>query len=137
MKMINPSDIQLNEAFAEKIAGWMYWQSKHGHFHIIAPDGGELEPAYGWPEFDSSTGTKIERKWTDGLELPDYVGSADAVLPWLEKAGNGMVRFCPDVSGGSRWIVNIGDAHGACDSFAKASTIALLRSHGVEIEFAS
>lgn len=47
MKLTNPTDDELNAAFAEKVAGW-------DHF-----------PA-GYP------------RWTH---------SADAVLPWLEKAG--------------------------------------------------
>ena len=131
MKLTNPTDAQLNEAFAVHVAGWT------------------------WNEFKpSGFGPVIQGYWNgaDGYYVcnkANFVNSADAVLPWLEKkqvweaifnnnpytgsVGTSVLvadSFTEDLkepSGRSGWV--------SAKTFAKAAVIALLRAHGVEIEF--
>jgi len=134
-------------AFAEHVAGWTYWQSKHGHFHVTAPDGGKSEPAYGWPAFDESTGAKIERKWTDGLELPPFTTSADAVMIHLdnwrtESPTNRIIEITLANNCGAKWQVTLGDEgeetreafyFASHASLPLAILLALLKAHGVTV----
>ena len=79
----------------------------------------------------------------------NYRGSADVILPWLEKyrdraAGSSMATICADyASQAPFWTVIVGPAikdqgdlfRGDHESLAKAAVIALLRAHNIEIEF--
>lgn len=152
LRLTDPDDATLNAAFAEHVARWTYWQSKHGHFHVIDREGNKSEPAYGWPAFDETTGERIERQWTDGVDLPAFTASADAVLPHLEKWGTWTLSFNLEKSG---YIIElwqnhpgVGPEHGcpeppSCEPeyrgesnvLAKAAVLAILRSKGVQVEF--
>lgn len=63
--------------------------------------------------------------------IPHFIGSMDAVLPWLEK--------CPywAVDGGPNkpWMVLAGSGEAEADSLSYAAVLALLRAHGIQIEF--
>lgn len=132
MKLVKPSDDQLNAAFAEKVAGWTYWQSKHGHYHVTDPNGKHGEPAYGWPKYDESTGKKFVRHWTDGVELPRFTQSADAVLPFVSKLKEVGIHYADGDWFVRCWSEDKNCAN--CDSLPRACVIALLRAHGVEVE---
>jgi len=80
------------------------------------------------------------------LDVPPFTESADLVLPWLEKLGayvslrywNGewadppgwYLSLWENDENGPQIGEYVGDM-----SFARAAVIALLRAHGVEIEF--
>lgn len=122
MKLINPTDLELDAAFAEKVAGWMQCE-RLGRMVWYDPAGGhEINP-------------------------PRFTYSADLVLPWLEK--NDMIaeiiRAKGDHTLGWRigWRVSIGNNETNIGSncfgsvLAKCIVIALLRAHGIEVEFTS
>lgn len=117
MKLLNPSDAELNAAFAIRVAEWtapchgFTWKNEHGRFQ---PDG------------------------------PPFTTSADAVLPWLEKREDVEIHRVQS----DGWQVSIMEvkrtpeseetgviAEAWEDTLPKAATIALLRAHGVEVEF--
>lgn len=112
MKLTNPTDDELNATFAEKVAG------------LRGPD-----------DYRS-------RELWEKLKNTPFVTSADAVLPWLEKAewfnvsrpsNDGKGHFYCEVDLDSK---NEVEAIAYADTFPKAICIALLRAHGVEVEFA-
>ena len=116
MKLINPTDDELNAAFAEKVAGWK--------LNFAGP---------------SAFGTNLNPYWEDEkgraqFDGPWFVYSADAVLPWLEKHGPSIERL--GFTG--VWTIRLNDSQllgeAADKSFPRAAVIALLRAHGVEVE---
>lgn len=121
-RLINPADAQLNAAFAEHVAGWSY--GKEAIDVWTDPDG--MMHGVGWGQPDP---------------FPPFTQSADAVLPWLEKMPQVEICLKPD-----NWV-RVYSSHFASsappviageaisESFAKAAVIALLRAHGVEVEF--
>jgi hypothetical protein len=115
-KMINPTDDQLDAAFAERVAGW--W---HADSHT------ETNPA--WNTGDG---------WTFHNGNGNFTQSADAVLPWLEKAGRWNV-FRDDgfyeIELEDKPMPDDGNWFAFDKSFSRAAVIALLRAHGVEVEF--
>lgn len=143
MKLINPPDDELDAAFAEHVAGWK-WEDWNmcGEKRMLL-----IGPGLSWED-----------------RHPEYTKSADAVLPWLEKCKDRgwWVQVKDHTNGiecGRRdWLVIISDYDDCCDPyagepgyaesgkplmyregaapvFAKAAVIALLRAHGVEVEF--
>lgn len=122
MKLTNPTDAELNAAFAEKVAGYF--------------SNPIFKPQHSWCR-KSPTGDIIV---LNGLgALPDFTTSADAVLPWLEKELLWNTQGVP----GKRYITQVmiegpppmGYVEGRDKSFSKSAVIALLRAHGVEVEF--
>lgn len=131
MKLTNPTDDELSEVFADRIArlptkGFRQWI------------GGDLS---------LRTGPHI---W------PAYTNSADAVLPWLEKCKtNGLwVKIYDHTNGiasGERdWLVSISNRNesdenfeaagwkfweGTSSSLPRAAVIALLRANGITVLF--
>jgi len=125
MKLINPTDRELNEAFAEHVAllepisGRMgFWRKKNVHCSCY---GGEYNINF-------------------------YVTSVDAVLPWLNQwitDKNGTISIYNDIVQGY-WAVRVSsypnqeglfqfDGRDKC--LSRAAVIALLRAHKVEVEF--
>lgn len=96
MKLTNPTDNELNEAFAKNVCKWTVER---------------------WPS-------------------PDFVNCADAVLIWLDKT-YWQVQQTSKANKPLR--VRIGSEQDSCfgesDTFPRAAVIALLRAHGVEVEF--
>lgn len=122
MKLVNPTDDELNAAFAEKVAG------------LSAADirylGGSLA--------NPASGIK-------------FTTSADAVLPWLEKWGPWTVEhklnepgYKLDLWKRIPWVPpgyghteppNCVAVHFGCaNCFPRAAVIAMLWAHGVEVE---
>jgi len=105
MKLTKPTDAQLNAAFAEKVCGWRRLPMDQIVFEV---------PATG------ACGTP-----------PDFVNSADAVLPWLMKYHWEVFNYV----GENRIAVYLEEQwDGEAKTFPKAAVIALLRAHGVEVE---
>lgn len=130
MKLTNPTDDQLNAAFAEKACGYF--------------SNAVFTPKHSWCR-KSSTGDIVV---LDGLgALPDFIRSADTVLPWLENGSFYAKRnyFMASTEAPNTWFVHFcrwdevekkqceGKAYAT--TFPRAAVIALLRAHGVEIEF--
>ncbi len=120
MKLVNPTDDQLNTAFAEKVAGYF--------------SNPAFKPQHSWCR-KSPTGEIVV---LDGLgALPPFTRSMDAVLPWLEKCA----AWRRDADG--EVFVYRHSAAGSASAGGKKETmcfpcscvIALLRAHGVEVEF--
>jgi hypothetical protein len=122
LTLTNPTDDQLNAAFAEKVAGWTlrdeYWMTSPKRF--------------------AGRSWLCGNKWMCGeSELPPFTTSADAVLPWLEKWNESWeVSYYNNV-----WNIAIEDRKGGMiygwvkdKSFPRAAVIALLRAHGVVVE---
>lgn len=140
MKLTNPSDEELDEAFAIHVCKWRrstdpelinsgdWWEDENGGTHIMGGCG----------------------------TCPDYYfsTSANAVLPWLEKysrdtdkklGGEGIVfRLYSPACAEDTWTVvevelhHDGQIEGAVtkhQSLPRAIVITLLRAHGVEVEF--
>lgn len=123
MKLVNPTDDELNAAFAEKVCGW----TLHKENISVNPVG--YIPHIRWMD-------KEEVVQFNGEKL-DFTASASSVLPWLEAAASSWSKECD----GSIWCempCNRGTFRGSLvheQPFARAAVIALLRAHGVEIEF--
>jgi hypothetical protein len=121
-KLLNPSDDSLDFAFAAVVAG-------------IAPDSPDIggDPLRGLYCGDSGR-----------RHVPRFTRSMDAVLPWISKQSidTGAVWSITVYLDGS-FMVNAGhqdenskDAPSGEDkSLPRACVIALLRAHGVEVEF--
>ena len=119
MKLINPTDRELDEAFAEHVAGWKV--EFDGDKKYLSPDG---ENWHMW-------------------SIPYFTGSVDLVLPWLEKFGGAVYVNRYTGWGDTNWAVRLyendedGSLMGEAEepTLPRAAMIALLRAHGVEIEF--
>jgi hypothetical protein len=125
MKLINPTDDELNVAFAEKVAGFTDICHESGEDVDI-----ESRQIYPW------------RAWRGTFEgrrrfVPPFTTSADAVLPWLEKW-----PYDVDFDQGEVFEYTFKVYYPVFvesseeGSFAYNAVIALLRAHGVEVEFA-
>lgn len=128
MKLIDPSDEELNSAFAEKIAGWVITERR--------TDGAMYGHPNSAPSYDVA-------ECPPGL-IPNFARSADAVLPHLEKMGEWSQYYHKGSPESERWSVGVDRIipHGSgwagqakASTFARATTIALLRAHGTEVEF--
>lgn len=124
MKLTNPNDAELNAAFAEKAAGWT----------SLVPSGFNGDNHLGVPPPGQRTG--------NAEIVPPFTQSADAVLPWLEKWMIENPKSTVDLSitpETKRVTLYHGKTRSAwsadSNSFPRASVIALLRAHGVEVEF--
>lgn len=118
MTMTNPTDKELNAAFAEKVCGWE-----------TGPDGyGDGDKYYEKTPPHHSPGYTYKFPFTT---------SVDAVLPWLEKWHAEIGHLLT-----SGWLVLLKESAisekyvaASCLSFPRAAVIALLRAHGVEVIF--
>jgi len=133
MKLINPTDSELDAAFAEKVAGLVLCDCG-GWTHLIA--GASM----------MRINDKCEKNCCPSF--PYFTKSFDAVLPCLQREGwDWEHRFSGPISMGSviETIAVYGPdskaeygkhdyTQGTCTP-AKAACIALLRAHGVEVEF--
>lgn len=115
MKLIRPTDDELNAAFAEKVCGAI-----------------EVEDGMMRLKNENVRGVEFER-WR---AIPDFTQSADVVLPYLEK----LVRRSAfndhtiTVTGENYYIDGPGGNLSKAPTLAKACVLALLRAHGVEVE---
>lgn len=111
MKLLNPTDDELNAAFAEKVAGWT------------------RTALYFYPP-----GLPNSMNVNQAFPLPPFTTSADAVLPFTK----GLKWTSTTTDGGYVVRINPGfnEAVAVNKDFAAALAIALLRAHGVVVEFA-
>jgi len=114
MKLTNPTDRALDLAFAQSVAGWT--EAKTDKKCCYNSEGNHCY-------------------WSD---VPEFTHSADAVLPWLE----GETWFYVETQSctvPTTWVVSVSTTDGLVKaqgpSFPRAAVIALLRAHGVEVEF--
>lgn len=109
--MKNPTDEELNVAFAINVCGW----------HL---GDGEGEFTGYWY---TANGTVAQL----GRIPPRFTQSADLVLPWVEKHGMADITYGQGV-----WsIITRNNSQADCKTLARAVVIALLRAHRIEIEF--
>lgn len=115
MKLINPTDEELNAAFAEKVCDWQ-----------CAPDGYGIDEHY----FENVTPFKDMGPCSD---YP-FTQSADAVLPLLEKCNRYKIQKHEP---GVVWVDVDAPEYGESveSTLPKAIVVALLRAHQVEVEF--
>lgn len=147
MKLTNPTNDILDEAFVKVISHW-------------EPTKQSIEAARSWAEItggDESTEACYAEAYHS--DRPKYSTSADAILPWLEYHhwrghSNGMSGIV-DGGGYPHFSIHVAEipvkerperfgfeheGHGfqgesLKESFARSATIALLRAHSVEINF--
>ena len=115
MKLTNPTDDQLDAAFAEHVAGW-----KNCDDRSMLGDAPNMEFAY-----------------DEHVKITRFTRSADAVLSWLEKWPRNWTKTGRMCVGLETWSDEdgIGDVEAVAESFPRAAVIALLKAHGVEVEF--
>jgi hypothetical protein len=113
MKLVDPNDDALNAAFAEKVAGWQHTMLMSDPLGLFTSPNGKHWQAFCLP----------------------FTTSADAVLPWV-KPEMTLVIYGPD-GRNKNWYVEyrLRDFTAEADTFPRACVIALLRAHGVTIEF--
>lgn len=119
----DPTDDQLNAAFAEHVAGW----------RRLKRDGGNQLIGVSGPSSLYSV-------------IPVFTASFDAVLPWLAKhdwwqieQDRGIEKTHPPCwcsifyhkDGAADYDTHVGQAH----TPAKAAVLALLRARGLKVEF--
>ena len=130
MKLVNPSDLELDTVFAEQVAGWKRRLATHDK--PVERCGMKLPNSFGhpieawWHETDENNRGVFARP-------PRFTKSADAVLPYVSKLKEVGIHY---VDGD--WFVRCWSEDkncGNCDSLAKACVIALLRANGVTVEF--
>lgn len=126
MKLINPTDDELNTAFAEKVAGWTDVRYEEGENVDI-----DARVIYPWEGMAGSPPDGQERRL-----VPPFTRSMDAVLPLMEKAGAWAADWCPIISNREAaykvWLRKSGiEAVGP--TLPRACVIALLRANGVEV----
>jgi hypothetical protein len=128
MKTINwktATDAEKNACFGKQVCGYMAYVTTEGEAVADFPTGVE----------DSG----VCEVQTEGL--PDYLHSADAVLPWLEKQGwKGTSNRCGDTVAATISVVSCNgeilvqrDWTQTQSCFCEAAMIALLRAKGVEV----
>ena len=127
MKLINPTDDELNAAFAEKVAGWTDVRYEEGENVDI-----DARVLYPWEGMAGSPPDGQERRL-----VPPFTRSMDAVLPWLNAPGwlwhisNDEIHtdkpFTACVHRG------LAEASASDTNAPRACVIALLRANGVEV----
>lgn len=133
MKLTNPTDDQLDAAFAEKVAGWKMLRQELFGTHYI--------PRWCPPNMpDAVNMLALDTK------PPPFTRSMDAVLPWLEKMPSFEIVALAYSVVGERYECRVwptlSQSSGANNVFlgradipSTAAVIALLRANGVEVEF--
>lgn len=132
MKMINPTDTDLEYAFCEHVSHWVPTEQQIEAWQLWAAVSG----------CDTSRDNAISTAKT--CDRPNYCTSADAVLPWLEKwqapKDSPSKGWCTIWSPGNKlgdWMVYRSfNKPTYAATLPRAIVIALLRENGVEIEFA-
>jgi len=133
MKLLNPTDEQLNAAFAEKVAGWR-------------PSEQEIAAWQTWAQISGCDTSRDNAESTAKMcDRPHFCTSADAVLPWLESWAYVDISRDTDYNAGP-WSCGVAKStdsqfgklyHGPGETLAHAVVVALLRANGVEVTFDS
>lgn len=128
MKLINPTDDELNAAFLEHVTN-----------QVVCHEGA-------WSSFIAGAGSMIKSRECSHDNclpfVPSFTTSADAVLPFVQNHYCEIKYWTGAAGERPCWRIGIeGEPTTRCGgqgdglSFAKAAVIALLRAHGVEVEF--
>lgn len=150
MKLVNPTNDELNAAFAEKVCGfsvpiiWYDWADREKREHprrgyVKAP--ARQKDVWWSQEYGTCVGEDGNKLTLHPYHLPkNFIVSANAVLPYLKDCACTIKRLLGDEGFPETWCVEVynGVTEGAGrddGSLAKAATLAILRAHGVEIEF--
>ena len=107
MKLMNPTDDELNAAFAEKVAGWWLWPGYRDQWCDGTEDRGKAR----------------------------FTTSFDAVLPWLGKWRTIAIDWDRIAGLWSVGVGQHKDTPAYSPVLPRAAVIALLRAAGVEVEF--
>jgi hypothetical protein len=112
MKLTKPTPDQINAAVAEYVAGWKRIKEAANITFEIPSTGARGTP-------------------------PPFATSADAVLPLLENGEDiAQIRYLRYSTGRYAWEVSLNSSFsGSGETFPFGLCIALLRAHGVEVEF--
>ncbi len=117
MKLINPTDSEIDAAVAEKVAGWKRLHAEH------AFDGGVKCEIDAWAAPSGRIADAV----------PQFSRSADAVLPLLERMDRWQCDYGrPEKKYRLYFIRREGE--GTAATFPRAACLALLRAHGVEVD---
>ncbi len=113
VKLLNPTDDQLNAAFATEVAGW-FRTERLGKQVIYDPEGGHVLIG-------------------DTRCMPKFTRSFDAVLPLLDT----IKWHVTTMDGGFTFVIRGPGPNATCThpELATAAVLALLRANGVEVEF--
>lgn len=115
MKLTDPTDEELNAAFAEHVAGFTQMEIRTGRVE----------------------GYNEHGLW---LPVPSYL-SVNAVLPWLAKEKCATIGYhnWPGTNVAVGWHVKVDNMGNGTDdpSFARAIMVELLKMRGVEVGFPS
>lgn len=70
----------LDAEVAEKVMGWAFAKSKHGHWRVYVPGEDRMrEEGYGWAQFSEVDCGALNREWWEETEVPEFSTSiADA-----------------------------------------------------------
>lgn len=115
--LTNPTDDELNEAFALHVCKWT----------LLTVDDMSGERVYQKP-----SGTHVV------VDHHGFIGSMDAVLPWLEKHRELDFKIALYQYDGWHWNVDGGEnCHADSWTLPRACVLALLKAHGVEVVYDS
>ena len=123
--LTNPTDDELNEAFARYVANWADIHYEQGEDVDI--DAREIYPWAGLRGTPPDGQRRMLFKWTESM---------DAVLPWLNKwpevrlyDGEYCTSHCVVVTPGGDMFEEV------ADTLPRACALALLKAHGVEVVY--
>lgn len=106
----------LDALVAEKVIGWKYWRSKHGHWIIYAPDGRSLEPLFGNmpPAYNPTTGKKLpDPEWWEGCDdIHEYSTDIKAAWEVVEKIGTNFFTLSSGFTINHKWDASFSVKHG-------------------------
>ena len=123
MKLINPTDDELNAAFAEKVAGWYVANKVHALDKICY----RSEKEY------------FEKPFCGTWPVPPFTRSMNAVLPWLNAPGWLWHISNDEIHTNRPFTAHIhrglAEASASDTNAPRACVIALLRANGVEVTF--
>ena len=125
MKLTNPTDDELNRAFAEKVAGYYVKEEFPGtDFPFTAWQGDRPLSHHRW----ASAKGPLEH-------INSFIESANCVLPFLYKR-HWEVQQTSSASRPIRVVLDeLHGPYGESNTFPRAAVIALLRANGVQVEF--
>lgn len=140
------TDAEKNAYFAEWVAGWRAVKEKRGEFTLcVALDANDPDPWRHWnpkeveqrkSRYTATTCQEAVKIGFFGRTFPDYLHSADAVLPWLEKFPLLIER---SMFGGDEFLWDVRIEVNGCWFFGRAkflseaAMIALPRAKGCQI----
>ncbi len=130
MKLLNPTDDELNATLAEKIAGWRDVSFEEGEDADV-----ESRTIYPWMGMAGWPPDGRKRRL-----IPQFTKWADSVLPWLNKHS----PWRADGGGEHGFMVQVwkgpspdGNCYATANNrdLCRAAVVAILRANDVDVEF--